>query len=451
MIEPIRRRDVFSEARPLYATCDAGLEQVLADELRALGVTEIHPGHRGVGFVGDREMLWRANLCLRVANRVLLPVAQFHAPDREALYAGARAVDWSQWFDLRKTFAIDASSNRSQIDHTAFASLVVKDALCDRFREEEDRRPSVDKRHPDVPINVRLDRDTCVISLDSSGPRLHRRGYRTEAGLAPLKETLAAGILRLAGWTPDVPLLDPMCGAGTFLLEAAMMARGLPPGLARVGGEGFAFTHWRAHRQAAFERLVEDLEDAAEDAAPAPIVGSDLDPDVLDVALRNAQRCGVESDVTLMRRTLGEATPPVAGRPGVLVINPPYGRRLGTPGSLDGLYSTLGFALKRRFAGWTAWVLVGEGAPVGRIGLRPTAKVPLRNGPIECTLLKYDLFEGKAPETPSRERGARPDQRGARPDQRGRSPARGDGPQRGPSSGGPPRGPKPGGPGRRGG
>ncbi|MCB9539489.1 MAG: hypothetical protein H6704_25015 [Myxococcales bacterium] len=398
MIGPLVRRDVFPTARPLYATCDAGLEDLLAAEIRALGVTEVHPGHRGVGFMGDREVLWRANLCLRVANRVLVPLAEFDAADRDALYAGAAAVEWSDWFESKRTIVVDASCHASAIDHTAFASLVVKDAVCDHFRELEGRRPSVDKRRADVPINVRLDHDHCVISLDSSGSRLYRRGYRTEAGRAPLKETLAAAILMMSGWTPEQPLVDPMCGAGTFVLEAGMMARNIPPGLHRLGkrGEGFAFQNWSTHRAAAFERVVRALRDDIEDSLLQPIEGGDLDDQALELARRNAKRCGLADDVTLFRRPLGEAVPPEGAPAGVVVVNPPYGKRL-RPGDLDGLYKALGYTLKRRFAGWTAHVLVGNEAPAHRIGLRPSGKIPLRNGPIDCTVLTFDLFAGRGP------------------------------------------------------
>lgn len=392
------RRTAPHRPRPLYAPCDTGLEQVLADELRALGASDVKPGHRGVHFVGDRHTLWRVNLASRVANRVLMPVAEFPCRTNEDLYDGIYRVNWGAWFDTRRSIAFDASSHRSTLSHTGYLAQLAKDALCDRFREETGRRPNVDRRSPDIPINVRVSRDHCVVSLDASGPRLHKRGYRTESGAAPLKETLAAGILAMTGWTPEQPLVDPMCGAGTFVLEAGLIATNTAPGLLRLGRRrpGFAFMRWLDHDQAAFDKLLVEFERAI--VRPEVIItGSDTDLGVLGVARRNAERADLEGIVSFTHQPLSAAAAPEGSSPGVVVVNPPYGERLGRGDDLSGLYVQLGDTFKQRFSGWEAWVLAGNEAPIKKVGLRPASKTPLRNGPIQCTLSRYPLYRGSKP------------------------------------------------------
>lgn len=392
-----RRPTPPSRPRPLYVTCDHGLEGVLADELTAAGATEVKAGHRGVTCLGDRRTMWRINLTSRVANRVLLPIAEFPARDRDQLYAGVKRINWPDWMEVRQTLAVDATSHESGMVHTGFVAQCVKDAVCDRFRLKGGRRPSVDRRSPDVRINVHLDRDHCTLSLDSSGERLHRRGYRTEAGEAPLRETLAAGILKLSGWDPRRPLVDPMCGAGTFLIEAALIARDIAPGLLRVGNIGFGFERWMDHDPVGFAAVTADVRARVRPKAPAPIVGGDVDLDVLRAAAENAQRAGVAADITVQVVELDALEPPRG--PGTVVVNPPYGERL-QPDDLPALYKRLGHTLKTRYTGWTAWVLVAEKTPA-HIGLRADKKLTLRNGPIPCELRAYPL-------TPARDTAARP-------------------------------------------
>jgi putative N6-adenine-specific DNA methylase len=380
--------------RPMHATCDVGLEPLLAAELEALGAADVQPGSRGVAFRGDRNMLWRANLQSRIASRILLPIAEFPARDRDALYRGVRRVDWGAVMTPRETIAVDARSFHSQMEHTGFIAQVVKDAIVDRMREATGRRPNVERRTPDVPVNVHLAEDHCRVSLDTSGARLHRRGYRIEGGAAPLRETLAAGMLALADWDGDLPLVDPFCGSGTILVEAALKARRFAPGLFRVlpGGEGFAFQRWRGHDREAFRRQVHIVRAAVRPTVDVPIVGSDTDAAVLDLARRNAERAGVTTDVRLERKPMSEATPP--GPRGVVVTNPPYGERIGEVEKLVDLYRELGDTLKRRFPDHVAWVLVGAPELVKAIGLHADRKIPLWNGPIECRLLRFDLYAG---------------------------------------------------------
>lgn len=379
----------------LYATCDAGLEPTLAQELIELGIADAVPGSRGVAFGGDHNAVYRANLQSRVANRVLHVIGEpFEATQREALYDGIAAIDWDRYVAPGATIAVDVTTGASAMKHSAFVGQVVKDAVCDRLRSERGNRPSVDKENPDVPIAIRLVSDQVTVALDTSGARLHQRGYRTEAGPAPLRETLAAGILRLSGWRPGEPLLDPCCGAGTFVIEAAQIARGLQPGRARLmpGGRGFAFLKWRGHDPVAFERFVNELDERVSPRGPGLIVGSDVDGRVIEVAKRNARRAAVFHEIDFEARDLRAVSP--RGEGGVVVINPPYGHRLGEVESLRPLYQALGDVLKQRFTGHTAYALVSDSDLAQALGLKPTARLVLHNGGIECRLMRFDLYAG---------------------------------------------------------
>lgn len=364
----------------------------MADELRAIGARDVGAQHRGVAFTGVRETMWRANLELRTANRVLMPVAEFVVKGRTGLYEGALRVNWPAWFDSRRTIAVEATGEAPGLEHRGFAAQVIKDAVCDRFREEGGPRPSVDRRRPDVPLYAHLDGERAVVGFDTSGERLHRRGYRIEAGPAPLKETLAAGVLALLSWDGDVPLCDPMCGAGTFVIEAALIAQRVAPGLLRLGDAGFAFERWRIHERRAFERLVDTLRSDIREA-PVPIMGSDADGEAVEVARRNGERARVD---------VGWATAPLSDAgatsdDGMLVVNPPYGKRLEVGPEL---YAELGRVMKRGFVGWRAGVLAAQEAPVGAIGLRAERRWKLRNGPVPCQLHAFELYAGSRREKP---------------------------------------------------
>ena len=381
-------------ARKFYATCDHGFEALLVEELRGLGASRIEAMHRGVQFYGDGRTLWRANLRCRVANRILMPIAEFPAADRASLYAGARRIDWPRWFDLRRTFALDASSHRSTIQHTAFIGQVIKDSICDSFRGLSGRRPDVDKRRPDVPINARLTQDRCTISLDASGERLHRRGYRRASGPAPLKETLAAGILGLAGYDGSLPVFDPMCGAGTLVIEAALIARNIGPGLLRLskGGPGFAFQRWNEHDADGFRDEVES-QMARIRPQTVSLTGSDIEPNAIKRCVSNAEFAGVSDGIEWICQSMESA---MATAPeGLLVVNPPYGERLNTPEGMEMMFSGLGAVFKHNFPGWTAWIIASESAPWRSIRLRTSSRSRLRNGAIPCRLHSYRMFRGR--------------------------------------------------------
>lgn len=375
---------------PLFATCARGVEEVLAAELCARGAREVAPGRGGVAFAGEIEDCWRANLWLRTANHVLYRMGGFEAPDGAALYEGARAIPWHEHLTPRMTFAVDCtrSGGPAGLTHTHFAALKVKDAIADALRKRTGTRPSVDTRAPDVRVRVHLEGTACTVYLDASGESLHRRGYRPRGAEAPLKETLAAAILLLAGWDGTTPLCDPMCGSGTLVVEAALLARNLAPGL----GRRFGFETWRGFDAARFA-VIREAARAAAHRAPALIAGSDRDAGALERARTSARRAGVARDIGLSRVSLEDARPP-GPPPGVVVCNPPYGERLGDARRLGALYGSLGTALKRRFTGYTAFVLTANLEAAKSIGLSPSRRFVLYNGPLECRLLRYELYAG---------------------------------------------------------
>jgi putative N6-adenine-specific DNA methylase len=372
---------------PLFATTAAGLEPVLARELRALGAREIEPVLRGVAFRGDRRLLYRANLWLRTAHRLLLPIAEFPAGDRAQLYEGVHALDWSEHLTLDRTLAVDAVSHRSKLDHTQFVSRVVKDAVVDWFRERTGRRPSVDARDPDVALNARLSGDHCTLSVDASGPRMHRRGYRPSFGVqAPLKETLAAGVLLLGGYDGTGPLVDPFCGSGTLLVEAALIATNTAPGLL---GRPFGLQRHPAFDPPLFDEVRQEARAAVREVEGCPISGSDVSETAVRAAVAAVRGAGVDDIVRIRRADIGELGARGEGR---LVTNPPYGERLGEMQELAELYRRFGDALKQRCRGMTAHVLTGSRYLAGRIGLHPSGRDVLWNGPIECRLLHFELY-----------------------------------------------------------
>lgn len=384
----VRRRAAGSSAPlELFAPTSAGLEQVLARELRAIGARDVELATRGVAFRGSWETVYKANLWSRTAHRVLVSLAEFDAPDRQALYEGARAIEWGEQMSIDQTLAVDAVSHRSELSHTQFVSRVVKDAVVDWFRDRKGRRPSVDPRGADLRLNARLRADRCTISVDTSGPRLHRRGYRPTFGVeAPLKETLAAGVLLLAGYDGTSPVVDPMCGSGTLLVEAALIARNVAPGLL---GREFGFTRHPTFDPVVWKQLRREAREAAREVDGCPIRGADASSDAVRATRAATSGAGVDDLVIVRQADLTELEPRGGGR---VVTNPPYGDRLGEIKDLAALYGTLGDVLKRSCAGMTAHVLVGSKFLAGRIGLRPDRRDALWNGPIECRLLHYEIY-----------------------------------------------------------
>ncbi len=374
-------------AWPLLATCSRGLEEVLRQELIALGHPEAICGRGVVGFRGDLDALYRANLWLRTATKVLRQLSEAPAGGREALYELASQVAWEEVVARGQTIAVEAAGQAPAFRNTGFAALTVKDAVVDRLRARWGTRPDVARKGADVRIHLHLSGENSGLAVDSSGEPLSHRGYRPRGGPAPLSETLAAGVLLLAGFDGTSPFLDPMAGTGTIAIEAALIATRTAPGWRRR----FACERWHGHDPARLQEAREAAR-AGRRAAPAAIAASDIDPRAVGAALRNAREAGVGDVVTFVARDVRELALPGHGT--VIVTNPPYGERLGSPDALRPLYRALGDALKRRATGATAWLLVGNLELAKSIGLKASRRIVLFNGPIECRLLRFDLYEG---------------------------------------------------------
>jgi 23S rRNA (guanine2445-N2)-methyltransferase / 23S rRNA (guanine2069-N7)-methyltransferase len=407
----------------LFATTAKGLEPLLVDELRALPCATVEERRAGAMFEGDLATAYRACLWSRIANRILLPLASFPAPDEKALYDGVRTIRWAEHVAGSATIAVDFSTSRSAITHSHFGALKTKDAIVDQLRDERGTRPSVDTERPDVRVNVYLLEDRATVSIDLSGESLHRRGYRHAGGEAPLKENLAAAILAIAGWAErarqGAPFLDPMCGSGTLPIEAALIAGDVAPGIAR---QRWGFSGWAGHRPSLWLPLVDEAKQraaAVDGKKLPPIVGHDADPLAVRAAIGNLERAGLRGRVHVERKHLVDNTPiePRHGEAGgLLVTNPPYGERLGEGAELIPLYRELGDLLRREFTGWTAFVLTGAQELAKEIGLRAARRHVLWNGAIECRLLEFPISstpvqsdKGPAWRDPNRKRRTKPE------------------------------------------
>jgi 23S rRNA (guanine2445-N2)-methyltransferase / 23S rRNA (guanine2069-N7)-methyltransferase len=381
-----------SSSPRFFASASRGTEDLLAEELTGLGIEAVRPERGGVAFGSRTEDAYRACLWARIASRVFLPLTRFDAPDPPSLYEGARAVEWTQHLGPEHTMAVSVAGARSPIGPSHFIALKTKDAIVDRIRESVGARPNIDKARPDVRIHVHVRGTRVTISLDLAGEGLHLRGRGRRGAVAPLRENLAAALLRVTGWPErceDAPLFDPMCGSGTLLLEAAAMAREIAPGLVRkrFGGE-----RWRGHDAALWNRLREEARERLEAARGRTlwIAGTDASPAAVRTAREIVSRAGLSDAIRIERGEMTDAVPPWDA-PGILVTNPPYGERIGEAGELGPLYERLGDVLRRRFPGWSAWVLSGNRALDKRIGLRAASRRVVFNGPIECRFLEFPV------------------------------------------------------------
>jgi putative N6-adenine-specific DNA methylase len=375
---------VRSEA--FFAPCPRGLEALLAGELAALGAEGAREVPGGVAFAGTRKVCYAVNLWSRLASRVLWRVAEFTYRTEEDVYKAAKAVDWPALFPVGNKLRVNVSAQRSPLKSLDFTTLRIKDAVCDRFRDALGRRPDVDRASPDTRVHAFLEADRGALYLDTSGEPLFKRGWRSEPGEAPLRENLAAGIVMLSGWKPDEPLLDPMCGGGTLLVEAAAMARGRAPGARR----SFGFEKLSNFDPGLWER-VRTAPGAGEPRNPV-IYGSDSDEKAIAMTRRNLAEAGVERWVKLERAdVLARAAPASSG---VLVANPPYGERIGSREELEAFYPKLGDALKRNFAGWRAHLFTADLRLPKLIRLQPSRRVPLYNGALECRLYEFRIVAG---------------------------------------------------------
>ena len=375
-----------------FATCPRGLEALLAEDVAVAGGSEaaITPG--GVGFSGSSEAGYRLNLHSRIATRVLRRLASVDFSSEQDIYRLAYDTDWRQLFDVSRSIRVYVTAVRAPFKSTEYVTLKVKDGVCDRFRADCGRRPDVNTAAPDVRIHLFVTEKTATLYVDTSGEPLWLRGQKVAKFAAPLKENLAAGILRLTGWTPGTPLLDPMCGSGTFLLEAIGMSLGDAPGLAR-DMKDFGFTKLLDYQPALWKRLCIEAAEQRIMADTLPIWGSDNDPDAIARAQQNLAHAGVDDLVTLGCADLLEIAAPAAN--GVLIANPPYGERLGEAETLAAFYPQLGSALKKQFAGWNCWFLSADTTLPKGIGLKPAKKIPLYNGNLECRLYSFPMVAGQ--------------------------------------------------------
>lgn len=372
--------------RDCFAAVPRGVEEITAGELERLGIEQVQVVRGGVAFVAHRQELYLANLWLRTASRVMVRLAEFPCSGPDELYAGVFAIDWTDILTPTMTLAVDCNLRDSAMTHSGFVALKTKDAIVDRIRQACGSRPSVDTASPDVRVNVHLFKNKCTLSLDSSGDPLDRRGYRLERNEAPLRETLAAAVVALTGWDGATPLADPMCGSGTIPIEAALVAGRTAPGMHR----SFGFQRWLDFDAAVWAKLTRAAEAGVVKLPIGLITGYDQDSRALKLASRNAAKAGFEGQLHFFHANLEEFKP--EGEGGVIIINPPYGKRLGDEEELKELYCRIGDILKQRCRGWTGYVLTGNLELAKYIGLKASRRFVLYNGAIECRLLKYELY-----------------------------------------------------------
>ena len=367
-----------------------GLEQVLATELVQLGANNVQVERRAVSFTGDKRMLYTANMCLRTASRVLVPILSFKAQKADDIYEQVKALDWSQYMTVKTTFQIDATVYSDYFRHSQFVTYRVKDAIVDYWMEHENQRPSVKLEGADLYLNVHIAGDRVTLSLDSSGESLHKRGYRVANTQAPINEALAAGMLLLAGWNGQSDFYDPMCGSGTLLIEAALIARNIAPGVYR---QGFAFEKWADFDADLWDEVYND--DSREREFKHKIYGSDAGFYAVQAATKNIQSASLQRDIEVKQIRVEELRLADTNTEGALVmINPPYGERLSQDKNVLRLYQDMGTALKHQFSGATAWVISSNEEALKCIGLRPAKKIHLVNGDLDCLFNKYELFKG---------------------------------------------------------
>lgn len=365
-----------------------GLEDVLSDELTALGAENVEAGNRMVQFEGDLAMMYKANLCCRTALRILKPIVKFTASNPDELYDAVREIEWEKYMTPESTFSIDSTVSSADFTHSKFVTYRVKDGIADHFNDTCGRRPSIRLQGADIQLNVHISDNRVTISLDSSGEPLSKRGYKVENTEAPINEVLAAGIILKTGWRGECDFVDPMCGSGTFLTEAALIAANINPGIYR---ESFAFESWEDFDRDLFEEIYND--DSGERDFAYKIYGGDIDANAVKIARKNIKNAKVDNMVELSCKSIEDW---IDNAPeGVLVTNPPYGQRINPSNmSAQALYKTIGTCLKKNFEGWHAWIIGLEEGNMQDIGLKPSVKYPLLNGALECTLNEYVMFSG---------------------------------------------------------
>ena len=374
---------------PMTAQTMFGLEDLLVAELATIGARDIEKHNRAVAFRGDEACMYRANFTLRTALRILVPVHDFGLRNEEDLYRGIKAMPWERYMDVDDTLSVHCTLHSDRFTHSQFLALKAKDAIVDRFRARFGRRPSVDLDNATLRIHLHIRGDECLVSLDSSGGSLHKRGYRDHTNLAPINEVLAAGLVLLSGWDGRSHLVDPMCGSGTLLIEAAMIAGRIPPGMhrARFGFErwkGFQPDTWQTVRSEALARI---------DAQNKPLIlGGELSPHVARKAESNIASAGLKDRIRIVNRPFQELEPPEGG--GTLLLNPPYGERMDKDEDINAVYAMIGDTLKKRWTGWTAWMITSNLEAAKHVHLTPRPRIKLFNGALECRFMRYEMYSG---------------------------------------------------------
>ena len=371
----------------MVAKTMAGLEGVLAEELTAMGAQNVEPLYRAVSFEGDKQLMYKANYCCRTALRILKPITSFVARNELALYNNIFKIQWHEIFNINETFAIDAVTSGNYFTHSQYAALKVKDAIADEFREHYGARPSVDVDNPDLRINVHIENEKVTVSFDSSGESLHKRGYRKNVDKAPMNEVLAAGLIKLTGWKCDSNFVDCMCGSGTLPIEAAMLAMGLPAGFFR---KKWGFMTWHDFDAELWQRVMREA-GAEMEEFDYEILASDHSAKAVEIAKANIENAHLQYDIKLSKQDMFDVVPPKGG--GIMIINPPYGERLEEKDIIN-LYRGIGDALKKNFKGFEAWIISSNKDALKLIGLKPSKKIDVYNGPLECKFEKFDIFEG---------------------------------------------------------
>ena len=362
-----------------------GLEEVLAEELRKLGAQNINPMNRAVSFKGDKGLMYKANLNLRTALRILKPIAHFQAHDEKELYQQLCKIDWTKYFDLESTFATHATTHSEIFTHSKYSSLVMKDAIADTFRKKTGKRPNVDPEYPDVAINLHIAKHTCTVSLDSSGDSLHKRGYKTDAGTAPMNEVLAAGLILLSGWNKIADFHDPMCGSGTILIEAALIAYNIPANIFR---ERFGFQGWKDFDENLWQKIKEISLEKERDYA-GTISGADNVQKAVRISRANIENALLYDNIKVKKEDFFESKV----KEGTFVLfNPPYGERI--PVEVDEFYEQVGNTLKHQYEGCTIWLISSDIENLKFIGLRASKKLKLLNAKLECSFRKFEVYEG---------------------------------------------------------
>ncbi len=378
----------YKQGMDFTAKTFAGLEEVLADELKAIGALDIKIIKRGVQFRGDEALLYKANYLLRTALRILKPIGIFEVKDDKQLYEKVMKIDWSKVFNVTQTFSVDANLFFSNLDHSQFVSLRTKDAIVDQFREKTGKRPWVSKENADIFIDVHINQDVCTVSLDSSGESLHQRGYRIAVDKAPINEVLAAGMIQLTGWKGEKDFYDPMCGSGTIAIEAAMVASNIPAGHYR---ENFAFMRWEDFNEELWGTIKQEADSQMTDPE-CNIFASDRSEKAIGIAKKNLRKAGLHKDIDIKVKYFDAIHPEVEN--GILVFNPPYGKRLEERGEIRDLYKGIGDVLKNNFQGFEAWIISSSFDSMKFVGLRPSRKIHLFNGPIETRFVKFEMYAG---------------------------------------------------------